>query len=304
MIHFYFGENDFALRRQIDAVVDKFASKYGAENISRLDAAEIDPQKLLAEIVNINLFAPNRLIVVVGLGSNKAAWVVLGENLARVPDETELIIVVPKPDRRTKTFKQLDSVAKSREFKLLIGQQIDEFVMHEAANQGVEIERDAVRELIVYTGGDQWRIASEIAKFRALDRLVTVELVHEYVEPELAANAFKILEDILDKRHDSAMAELARLRQIEDPNRFFGLLASQVYVLAAVVNADDRGANEIASDTKAHPFLVNKMRTIARQVTARDIARISQIVAETDAKMKSTGADPWRLVELALAKIV
>jgi len=304
MIHFYYGENDFALRRQVNAVTEKFAAKYGAENISRIDAAEIDPQQLIAEIVNINLFAPNRLIVLSGLAKNKTILDALSGNLNRVPDTTELVIIDPKPDKRTKIFKSIEKNAKSREFSPLKNYEIEKFVIDEAANQKVEIKRDAVSELVAYTGGDQWRIASEIAKFRALDKVITIESVREIVEPDLAVNVFQLLDDVFNKRRDAAKAGLDRARQTEDANKFLGLLASQVYALAATVNAGGQSPNQIAADIGAHPFVVSKMQSIARHMTAQDVARISQIVAETDAKMKSTGADPWVLIELALAKMM
>lgn len=303
MIHFYFGNNDFAIKRQIDSITEKFAKKHGAENITKIEGGEIDSQKLLAEIVNINLFALNRLIILDGVSKNKTAWSALGENLERVPAETELIIVDESPDKRTKTFKSLKDIARVTDFPSLKNYQLSEFVMREAADQGVEMKKDAIGELIAYTDGNQWRIASEIMKFRALDKLVTSKTVRDHVEPEANANVFKLLDDLLNGRREMAMAELTHLRKIEDPNRFFALLASQVFALSAAINSRGRAPSEIAVDIGAHPFVMEKMCVTARKMRPRDVARISKIVAETDAKMKSTGNDPWTLVELALAKI-
>jgi DNA polymerase III delta subunit len=82
-----------------------------------------------------------------------------------------------------------------------------------------------------------------------------------------------------------------------------GLLASQIFALATAVHADGKKSAEVASDMSVHPFVMSKMYAAARKMSPRDIKRITKIVAETDAKMKSTGADPWTLVELALVKI-
>ncbi|MDR2524306.1 MAG: DNA polymerase III subunit delta [Candidatus Nomurabacteria bacterium] len=302
MIHFYFGENSFEMQQQVANVAAKFADKYGAENISKIDASGIDAQKLIAEIVNINLFAPRRLLVVRGAASNKNAWAAIGENLTRVPDETELIIIVPSPDKRTKTFKELKKNARTREFALPKNHDLTEWVLRQAANQKVEIKRAAADELILATAGDPWRIANELAKFRALDAVATPERVRDLVEYDISASAFNLLDDLLNGRRQRALDELAKLRQVEDANKFLGLLASQIFALSGAVNAGDKAVAEVASDLSVHPFVMSKMFSAARKMTPREAARLARIVAETDAKMKSTGADPWRLIELAIAK--
>lgn len=303
MIHLYFGENDFEIRRQIDSVTTKFAEKYGLYSITKIDALTTDPQNLLAEIVNVNLFTENRLIVLTNATKNKSVWAMLGENLARIPSETELIIIEPSPDKRTKTFRELQKTAKIREFKLPKNRDLTEFIISEAANSRVEIKRDAVDELIIYTGGNPWRITSEIAKFKALNQVMTRELIQNLVEPELSASAFKVLDNLLSGKREEVNSELSKLRQVEDANRFLGLLASQIFALAAAVASKNHSNSEVAKETGTHPFVMDKMFVTARRIDQREIQRISKIVAETDAKMKSTGADPWTLIEIALSKI-
>jgi DNA polymerase-3 subunit delta len=303
MIYFYYGENDLGIKRQVAAVTKKFAAKYRAENIARLDGSNIDAQKLVVEIVNMNLFAPNRLIVLTDTSKNKPAWTALGENLTRVPAETELVIVEPSPDKRTKTFKQLSKLARTRQFASLKNQDLVDFVLREAADSRVEIKRPAADELIIYTGGDPWRIASEISKFRALDRVVTVEAVRATVEPVLEASAFKLLDDLMSGRRDAALAELSQLRRSEDANRFFGLLSSQILALAVAVNSGGKNSAEIARETGIHSFVISKMLTAARRLSPRDVRKMSLILAETDAKLTTTsGADPWVLIEVAISK--
>jgi DNA polymerase-3 subunit delta len=301
MIHFYYGEDDLGLHRQVDSIVAKFADKYGAENVTRIDAGETAADAILSETVNISLFAPNRLIILSGAFANRELANKLPDNLSRVPDETELVIVEPKPDKRTKLYKVLGKEYKPREFAR--PKNLLDFTLTEAASSRVEMGHEAADELIIYTNGDMWRIASEIAKFRALDRVVTVELVHELVEPDLSASAFNLLDDLLNGRRDKAMAELAKLRQVEDANKFLGLLSSQVFALAAAKNAGDRPSATVASEMGVHPFVMSKMFDVARKMSVRDVARIARIVAETDAKIKSMGVEPWILIELAINKV-
>ncbi|MDR1196765.1 MAG: DNA polymerase III subunit delta [Candidatus Nomurabacteria bacterium] len=300
MIHFYFGEDDLATRRQVDAVARKFGEKYGPENVLKIGAREATAGEILAEIVNIGLFANDRLVILAEVFTNKDLAEKLPAVLARVPDETELIITETRPDKRTKLYKVLTKDFQSKEFQK--PKNLVEFVLNEAHSNGVEIQRAAADELIDYTSGDTWRIASEIAKFRALDKVITAENVRQYVEPDLEANAFKLLEDLLNDRKSLALAELGNLRKIENANKFFGLLASQVFALAAAVAGSDKSSAEISRDMGVHPFVMSKMTAVARRVDSEKLRELCKVIADTDVRLKSTGADDWTLVNLAISR--
>jgi DNA polymerase III delta subunit len=110
------------------------------------------------------------------------------------------------------------------------------------------------------------------------------------------------LDDALNGWRGAALDELAKLRQIEDANKFLGLLASQVYALAAAQASKDKSSTDVARDTGTHAFVMEKMFAVSRRVSGRDVARLAKLVAETDAKMK-LGSDGWTLIEVLLAKI-
>ena len=81
----------------------------------------------------------------------------------------------------------------------------------------------------------------------------------------------------------------------------FGLLSSQVFQLAALA-VTSKPANEVASDIGAHPFALSKLAPHAKQLGHSRTRQIVRIFADTDISMKSTGADPWLLIEKALIK--
>lgn len=302
MIHLYYGQNDFAIKRAVDEFAAKFAREHGDQSVMRIDVSETDFAPVLAEIVNISLFTPRRLIILTGASKNKSTWASLGDNLDRVPDETDLIIVEPNPDKRTKTFKSLKNSARG--FAVLHPREQNQWTMDEAHRAGIEIKRDAVDELVARTGGNQWLIAAEIAKFAALGKVVNVELVRDFTEASTDASAFVVLDHALHGRRDAMQSELAALRKIEDANKFMGLLASQVFALNVAINANGRPSGEVAKDNSIHPFVMSKMFELARRIDGRDARSIAKTVAETDAKMKLSNADDaWTLLSITLAKI-
>ena len=306
VIYLYYGDNDLLRKRAVDELTTAFVAKYGADAVSQINCSDIEPQQLIAEIVNANLFAPERLLLLEDVDRNSAAWALLGDNLGRIADGTSLVVAARSPDKRTRTFKVLKSTASVKEFQPLKGRELSDWLHRELAENKIEYKSAVVDELITVTGGDQWRLATEIAKLRTLDQVVTVELVRDYVEPNLEANAFMILERTLTGRRDLALAELSKLEQSEDPNKFMGLLASQTFALAAAIHGS--GQSDLASRLKIHPFQLAKMNDLSRRLgdAAEQKARIKQIIsllAATDVKIKlSRPAEAWSLVGIALAK--
>jgi hypothetical protein len=87
VIYLYYGENDLLRKRAVDELVAAFTQKYGVDAVSQINCSDIEPQRLIAEIVNINMFAPERLILLDSLDKKVIA---LGgideENLLEVKD--------------------------------------------------------------------------------------------------------------------------------------------------------------------------------------------------------------------------
>jgi DNA polymerase III, delta subunit len=300
MIHFYYGEDSLSLKRKIDTATKSFSVKYGAENVSQIDATEANIDNVLSELVNIGLFSANRLIILRNVFANKYFCEKLEETLPRVADETEIVIVEPKPDRRTKLYKILTKNYKSKDF--VLDKNVANFAMDEANSKKVEIDRSGIDELILYTGGDRWRIASEIEKFAAINKLVTRDLVHDNVEPELQASAFNLLDNLLAGRREKVFEELSKLRIQEDANKFFGLLSSQIYALAVAANSEEKTSSEAAKETGVHPFVLSKMLQATNRISKEDVKRYSKIISETDEKIKASKTDAWTLVELAISR--
>lgn len=307
MIYLYYGENDLLRKRAVDKLMADFAKKYGSDSVNQLDCSDIEPQRLMAEIVNINMFAPERLILLDNLDRNSGAWVLVGENIGRISDGTSLVISTKSPDKRTKTFKILKTSATVREFQPVKGRELADWLGQELSSSGLEYKSNAIDELINATSGDQWRLAVEVAKLRNLDQVVTAQLVRDYIEPNLEANAFMIFEQAISGQRELALAELMRLEQLEDPNKFMGLLASQAFALAAVVHGSSQ--SNLAAKLKIHPFQLSKMSDVARRIgdakqQKERIKRITAILAATDAKIKlSRPNEAWALISVALGKI-
>lgn len=95
---------------------------------------------------------------------------------------------------------------------------------------------------------------------------------------------------------------IASLRQTDDAYKTMGLLSSQVMQFVALVYADKPSA-EVAKDIGAHPFVLSKLMPLARRSSQVEVRRLITIIAKTDQQIKSSGQDPWLLIERCLLEI-
>jgi len=300
MIHFYFGEDDIELKRQISKVIEAFSKKYSKENISKINANQENINDIIEKLINVSLFSQNRLIVISEIFSNKYLSEKFSEILDRIPKETEVIIIEPNPDKRTKLYKILIKEYKSKEFKT--NKNIFNFIKNEIETRKININEEAIQELIIYTGQDRWKIINELEKLANLNKTISKELIHKYVEPDVQASVFNILDNLLIGKKDLALNELKELKIHKDANKFFGLLSSQIFALAIAVNSNNKNNREVAQEAKIHPYVMSKMFEYTKNITREDIKHYSQIISETDTKLKTTKTDPWNLIELAISR--
>lgn len=264
------------------------------------DASELEPRHLPDLFTGVSLFAPERLIVLRGVASNRTLWTELEQWIEKVPAETEMIVVESNPDKRTKTYKQLQKHGTIKEHKELDVSALKTWLQNHARKHQIELAPDVASYFINYVGHDQWRLGSELQKLLLADKPITHELIQDVVEPYPEATAFELL-DAVFKRDARRVEELIGLLRVrEDPYQFFGLLSSQVFAVLAIGAADSRRPADVASDMSLHPFVVSKLTPVAREFGGSRVGRLIESLAHCDVRIKTSGVDPWHQLQLTL----
>ena len=302
MITVLTGDNSFELTRALDATIASFAGV-----AEKFDGSELALAQLPDLLLGGTLFASERLVIIRDLSENKQLWDVLPEWLERMSSDVHLVLVEPKPDRRTRTFKELKKHADVREFAAWGDRDVaaaENWVITEMQkNTSVKdsiLNREVARMLVARVGLDQWQLHHAIEKLAVLDE-VTTELIEQTIEANPTENVFNLLDAALrgDARKVSAM--ITTLQRTQDPYMTFGLLGGQVFQLAALA-VSDKPSGEVAKDIGAHPYALGKLAPHARSLGKSGTKKIVQIFADADIAMKSSATDPWLLIEDALIK--
>lgn len=298
MITLLTGPNTFAIAETVREKARDFSGE-----IESLDASELEPRHLPDLFMGASLFSSERFIVIKGVAANKTLWTELEQWVERVPLETSIILIETNPDKRTRTYKQLQKHATIKEHGELGEADLISWLQNHARTVGAELQPDAVRYLVSYVGHDQWRLRSELDKLLLTEKPITKQLIQDIAEPYPEATAFELL-DAVFAGNDSRVHELlSLLREREDPYQFFGLLSSQVLALLAIVNAGSRRPDEVARDMALHPFVVRKLSAISGKLGKPRIERLVDRLARADERIKTSGVNPWHQLEITLGTV-
>ncbi len=295
MIHLLTGENTFETERRLAEIVAGFEG-----DVERVDGEALQLEQLPDLLSGATLFSSKRLVVIKNVGRNRSLWTTLGEWCEKGVGN-DLVLVEPRPDKRTKTYKWLEKNAEVTVFKEL---QPFEAVRWVQANfQGLSLERDVAEFLVDYVGVDQWRLDGELSKLILTGKSVTRELIQEIVEPTPQATSF----ELLDAAFRGQALEMERLFRTvsreEDPYMFFGLLAGQVYALALMKTGKGKSAQDIAKATGVHPYVLTKVGGLAAMTSETSLRQLVDRLAELDANMKSRSVDPWTQIQVFLLSL-
>lgn len=295
MISLLYGENDFELKKYLRKLISDFADK---NSIEKIDGDNITADNLADLLSGVSLFSASRLVIIYDASSNKDVWEKLVDY---IQTDTQLILVESSPDKRTKTFKQLQKQATVTEFKNKTAAELKNWLLSEAKSINLQISSSLAEKIINRAGSDQWKLTFALQKLAQLDE-IDEQAIIDHIEPSAQSNVFALIDASLSRAPAKVHELVNEVSVTEDPYYFFGLFSSQMFQLVTLASSDKKPA-EVASDLGVHPYPLQKLSSISRQLKENDLKKIAAIVAECDDQIKRSGAEPWLLIEQALLKI-
>lgn len=274
-----------------------------SNSIVRFEGSDIDLKALKVELQSQSLFT-NPTVVVSNISEQKSLhedMVALAESLS---DEAELIIYEPAIDKRSKYYKFLLNHTVCDEYKALDSYALAQWLVQRAEDNGGKIDRSSALYLIERVGDDQWLLANELDKLLLAKKPIDKSLIDEMVEPTMNENVFKLLDAITSKNAKQAGETYQKLvDQKLDPQYIISMLVWQLHILAIMVFAGSRGADEVAKDAKISPFVAKKTAQVAKNVSKDRLKEMLEMTAKLDAELKSQPVDAVEGLRLLIAKL-
>ena len=298
MIYLLHGNNEFEKRAALAALV-------GDADVMRRDGEALTLADIQEITIGQTLFTQSSVYVISRLSENPDIWPRLPEIL--FDDDNTIILVESKLDKRTKTYKWLQKTAKTQEFVPLSDRQKPQLISWcevQARERGYRLTRTQIGTLVDRLGFDQLRLSNFLDQL-ALTEKITDELINDLVPLARSENVFDLFVAALSKDYETVHNIISYLESesgVDGAYQTMGLLASQATNMAALVLAG--GDNKtVAADLSVNPYILQRLSSSARTVDIEHLRRINDALFQADLQMKTTGVNPWLLIETALVDL-
>jgi len=298
MIRLLTGDDSWAREQALIKLVAEFDAEP-----ERFEGSQLERSNLPDLLMATTLFQEKRFIIIKNLSENSLLWQELPTWLERLADTVELVLVEEKPDKRTTTYKALQKAAEVQEFKAWTDRDTrlaEQWLAEQAKKAKVGLSAPQVRLVVERVGVDKWALQAALEKLALLEA-VDEQAIKDLIDARPLINVFNLFDKALRGQTATVHQELETLRLAEDPYKLFALLSSQAMQLAAVSLAGP-GDNP-ARDFKIAPFVIDRLRSAARNLTRHDIHCIIAAFADTDKDIKTSRGEPWLLIERSLLQV-
>ena len=350
MIIFLYGQDTYRLREEMRKIVEEYKKPRldsrldSAERAARqanpdwMDFVRIDANDKQVEILSelkqitdtVSMFSSQKLVIIDNIfEANQDIQEEILEflkkrNLEKTSDIT-IIFCDEETDSQSALFKYLQSKAECKEFKLLQGAQLRNWIKDYVVKQGSKIDSQTIYKLIEYIGNDLWRMENEINKLitykmgdvrrptsNMLDvarPTLTVADIELLSRPEVDLKIFDLGDAVGQKNKAKAIKLLnQQIEEGENESYLLSMIASQIRNLIKVksflqINANIKDSRMLANKLGIHPFVAQKSSQQARNFTIEELKKIYHQLMAIDFESKIGKTDPKTALELFISNL-
>lgn len=303
------GENSYLVKREIAKLCE-------TRPVSR-DGLELNTEDLPGLLAGQTLFSQAKCLVIESASANKTLWSALESYLSSLDDDTTLILVEVKPDKRTKMYKWLQKHAKVIDCKPLQvndRQAAESWLSLEAKQRQLTISPQLLADMVErairssqvddkITVIDQQLLITALDQLSAAEGEVTADMVETILPPSLYENVFDLLSLALNRRPQMVRQICRHLQTTEDGYKVMALLASQAVSAAALLISEGRPPQVVAAELNSHPYAMKQLEKSIHNVEPQAAVLMVAKLADADERLKQGQGDPWQLIEQTLTDV-
>ena len=316
-LYFFHGEETFLLdhylsemkKKTIDELTWDFNyHRFNSENFSVQafsDSVEALPMMAESTFVEVDEIDPFKL--------NEAEREKMAAVFSDIPDYCTVVFTYEtvewKPDKRQK--KLWEAVSKNGtivEFAKQNQRDLIAWVTRHFSALGKKIDNNLCAYLIDITGGTMTALQAEITKIAAYNGTNTIVKsdIDAVTEPVLDAVVFQMTDLLGTGQYGPALVKLQQLLKMQqEPIAILGAVGSHFRRISTARTLMDSGKNadDLMRLTGLKDYPARKTMSAAQKFSTRFCKRASELILETDYKMKTSFDDQERLLELLILEL-
>jgi DNA polymerase-3 subunit delta len=281
------GDNSYEIRRVLNEQINLHTTGRDQLAIERIDATLL-PADAVAEVVarldSPSLFSGHRLVIIRDLSLNPDLSDQVIEILDMPLSFTNVIIVDPHLDRRSKLYKALMNKTDLREFKVLKEPELVSWIMKTVDKRNGKITRSDATFLAERSGLNQEQVSQEINKLLVLNPTITRNWIELLVEPSIDSTIFNLTDAAFTKQKAKVLTIYNEQRRLgNQPIKIIGSISWQLHLLALVKAGGGKQSEEIADTARLKPWSVSKAKQLVRGISQQELINaVEQLLAIDD----------------------
>ena len=319
MFYILFGPDEFSLREELERIKDGLGDRESlASNTTTFEGKQVSLNQLMDACIALPFLGSHRLIIVEGLlarfdgdrlelkKGKGGEWGEFEKQVGGMPPSTVLILIDGQIKKGNALLKRLAPLASVKEFPLLKGAALGEWILGRVKEGQGTISPEAVRMLASLVGENLWVLASEIEKLLlyTAGRRIDEGDVKTVVSYAREANVFTMVDALIEGRAARAAPLLHQLLQEGDTAPY--LLVMITRQLRLLVQSKELSLQGFApAEVKARlaltsDYVLNKALEQGRRYSMERLEQVYRKLLETDLSIKR---GLWR-GELALDLLI
>lgn len=295
-LYLFLGEEEYLLQEKVNFWKKHFRERQGEYNLSIIDGIKESANSIISECETLPFLGEKRLIIVenlppaIGNKVDEKKTNALLRFLEEIPESSVVLFREAKPDKRTKFFKKLISIADVNEFKPLNEEELQNWIQTEINKRGGKILPAALIYLTQKIGNNLWLIHNEINKLIAYTngKPISENDINKLVVSVYDTNVFKLTDYIGSKQKQKALQTLHQLIESGDSSiQIFNMIIRQFRIFLQILELKNKPAKEIAIKLKLHPFAAQSALNQLKHFQKEELHKIYQNLLQIDIRLKT-----------------
>lgn len=316
-LYFFHGEETFLLHHYLEQIckllIDPLTESF---NFHKFTNENFDTQAFADAVENLPMMAEATMVWVDEIDIfklNEADRTRMIDILSDVPPYCTVVFTYEigqwKPDKRAKKlWDAVETYGTIIEFAKQDQRDLIPWITRHFAAEQKRITPDLCSYLIEITGGTMTALSGEISKICAYSGAdqITKSDIDAVTEPVLDAVVFHMTDQLCAGECGLALQKLQQLLKMqEEPVNILGAIGGHFRRLGTARTLLDNGKNssDLEKICGMRDFAARKTMASAGRFSSRFYALASELVLETDRKMKTSYDAPERLLELLIIQL-
>ena len=284
------GENDAERLREQARIVDAFVAEHTDMGLERIDGDTAAYDRMLEAVQSLPFLVSRKLVVLHGPSLNKDFIERFEDFSAAAIEQTDVLIIEGKLDKRTAYYRQLKKLTDFHEFAVLDAPGLAAFAVRYAKEQGGSLQPADARYLVERTGTNQLSLQHELDKLFTYEPKIVRAAIDLLTDEVPQSKIFDLLDAAFagDTRRLLALYADQRAQEVE-PQQIVAMLVWQLYIFVVIKAGQGKSAAELAKAARLNPYVVEKSQRVLRNLP---MARLRQMVTDLrtlDVRSKSEG---------------